>query len=124
MSFAKILIVEDDKDIVNLFVSFLKMEGHEIIGKAYNGEQALELYNSFQNPPDIILMDHRMPMKNGLETTKEILAINPHCKIIFISADYSVRNKALEIGAIDFLEKPIKFNKLVKIIENALIISH
>lgn len=58
-----------------------------------------------------------MPLKNGLETTKELLRIDPNCKIIFISADYSVKNEALEQGAIDFLEKPIDFSTLFKLIE-------
>ena len=62
-------------------------------------------------------MDYRMPSKNGLETTKEILAINPNCKIIFISADYSVRDQVLKIGAIDFIEKPLDFNTLFNLIE-------
>jgi len=114
---AKIFIVEDDRDIVNLFEQFLKLEGHEIVAKAYDGEEALYVYKNIENAPDIILMDHRMPSKNGLETTKDILAINPDCKIIFVSADYTIRNKALECGAIDFLEKPIDFSTLFKVIE-------
>jgi len=107
-------------DIVNLFEQFLKLEGHDIVAKAFNGEEALEIYKKFQNYPDIILMDHRMPSKDGLETIKEILSINPHCKIIFVSADYSVRDKALEVGAIDFLEKPMDFTTLFRIIEKNL----
>ncbi len=112
-----ILIVDDDVDIVNLFEQFLKFKGHTIVAKASNGEEALEIYKNFKNTPDIIIMDHRMPLKNGLETTKEILAINPDCKIIFVSADYSVREKALEMGVIEFLEKPIDFSTLFNIIE-------
>jgi len=107
-------------DIVQLFEQFLKLEGHEIIAKAYNGEKALDIYKNFQNYPDIILMDHRMPSKNGIEVTQEILTINPNCKIIFVSADYTVRDKALEVGAIDFLEKPIDFKTLFRIIKKHL----
>jgi DNA-binding NtrC family response regulator len=65
-------------------------------------------------------MDHRMPSKDGLTVTNEILSINPNCKIIFVSADYTVRDKALEIGAVDFIEKPIDFTSLFKIIEKHL----
>ena len=107
-------------DIVTLFEQFLKLEGHEIVAKAFNGEEALEIYRSFQNAPDIILMDHRMPSKDGLEVTEEILTINPNCKIIFVSADYSVRDKAIDVGAIDFLEKPIDFTALFRTIEKHL----
>lgn len=62
-------------------------------------------------------MDHRMPLKNGLETTKELLEIDPESKIIFVSADYTVRNQAYEIGAVDFLEKPIELDTLVSMIK-------
>ena len=65
-------------------------------------------------------MDHRMPSKDGIEVTEEILSINPNTKIIFVSADYSIRDKALEVGAIDFLEKPIDFITLHRIIEKNL----
>lgn len=98
----------------------MKLEGHEIVAKAFNGEEALEIYKKFKNSPDIILMDHRMPFKDGLETTKEILSINPNCKIIFVSADYSVRDQAINVGAIDFLEKPLNFTSLLRIIEKTL----
>ena len=120
MSIAKIFIIDDDEDIVLLFEEFLESEGHEIVAKAFNGEQALEIYKSLQNFPDIILIDHRMPSKNGLETTKEILSINPNSKIIFFSEDYSIREKALEMGAIDFLEKSIDFSTLFRSIEKSL----
>ncbi len=95
----------------------MKLEGHQIVGKAYNGEEFLDIYKNSQSQPDIVLMDHRMPAKDGLEATKEILSINPHCKIIFVSADYSVRDKALETGAVDFLEKPVDFLTLFRVIE-------
>ncbi|MCK4480870.1 MAG: response regulator [Candidatus Lokiarchaeota archaeon] len=117
---ARIFIVDDDEDIVHLFEQSLKLEGHEIVAKAFNGEEAINIYKNLQNAPDIILMDHRMPSKDGVEVTEEILSINPNSKIIFVSADYTVRDKALEVGAIDFLEKPIDFNTLFRIIKKHL----
>jgi two-component system chemotaxis response regulator CheY len=114
---ANILIVDDDVDIVNLFEQFLKLEGHKILAKAFNGEEAIDIFKHFQDEIDIVIMDHRMPLKNGLETTKEILNINSKSKIIFVSADYTIRNQAFEVGAIDFLEKPIDFDTLNIMIE-------
>ena len=92
------------------------IKGHVVTAKAYDGEEAVSLFKNLSNKPDIILMDHRMPIKNGLETTKELLEIDPQSKIIFVSADYTVRNQAFEIGAIDFLEKPIDLDTLVSLI--------
>ena len=114
---AEILIVDDDEDIVRLFEQFLEFQGHKIVAKAFNGEEAVEFCRKTQNFPEIILMDHRMPLKNGVETTKEILQINPNTKIIFLSADYAIRDLALKAGAVEFLEKPIDFNTLFRLIE-------
>lgn len=113
----KIFIIDDDIDVVLLFKQFLVIDGHEVISKAYNGEEAVEIFKKMSIKPDIILMDHRMPVKNGLETTEEILSINPDIKIIFVSADYTIKKKALEVGAIDFLEKPIDLNTLITMVE-------
>lgn len=114
---ATIFLIDDDSSIVTLFDKYLTILGHEIVAKAYNGEEAVKLFHEFRNIPDLILMDHRMPKKDGLTATKEILGFNNNSKIIFISADYSIKNKALAIGAKYFLEKPFKLDKLSQIIE-------
>jgi len=121
---AKIFIVDDDVDVVLLFEQFLIMEGHDVISKAFNGEEALDIFNHMSIKPDLILMDHRMPTKNGLETTEEILKINPKIKVIFVSADYTVKEKALDVGAIDFLEKPIDLNTLITMVERYSLIKN
>ena len=115
---AKIFIIDDDLDVVLLFEQFLVIEGHEVVSKAFNGEEAVEIFKQMSIKPNIILMDHRMPIKNGLEATREILQMNPETKIIFISADHTVKNKAFELGIMDFLEKPIDLDTLITTIEN------
>jgi len=82
--------------------------------------EAVCKYKSFSKKPDIILMDHRMPIKNGIETFKEILKINNNAKIIFVSADNSIKNDVLSLGATDFLCKPFNIEKLIQSIKNAL----
>ena len=114
------LIVEDDSYISRLYKIILKLAGHRIVGIANNGECAIELYKSISEKPDIILMDHRMPIKNGIDTTKKILEINKKAKIIFISADDSIENLALSLGAFCFITKPFKFEDLLESIDNAM----
>jgi len=116
---ATIFLVDDDSSIMILFEKFLTVLGHEIVAKAYNGEEAVNLFHEFRKVPDIILMDHRMPIKDGITAAKEILELNNDCKIIFLSADYSIKDKALALGAKYFLEKPFKLDKLSQIIEKA-----
>ena len=61
-----------------------------------------------------------MPLKNGIEATKEIIALDSKCKIIFASADSSIKSLALSLGAIDFLEKPFDIDNLIFLIENMI----
>jgi two-component system chemotaxis response regulator CheY len=117
-----ILIVEDDHSLRLLYEKALSLKGYNVIGSAKDGEEAVKLYKDFKNKPDIILMDHRMPIKNGIEATKEILAnsceIKP--KIIFASADKTIKETALSIGAISFKDKPFTLEKLFNNIKKAL----
>ena len=121
ISLVKILIVEDEPHIQFLYKSLVSVLGYEVIGVASNGEEAINLYKSFSIEPDIILMDHRMPKKNGIEATKEILKISNHTKIIFVSADSSIREEAFSIGVASFKEKPFTIDKLKRNIEKLVI---
>jgi YesN/AraC family two-component response regulator len=98
----------------------LEMSGFKIIKSAANGEEAINMCKSFPEKPDIILMDHRMPIKDGIETTKEILQLNNNSKIIFISADHSIKETALSIGAVSFNLKPLDMESLINTIHKAL----
>ncbi|MHA1975800.1 MAG: response regulator [Candidatus Hodarchaeales archaeon] len=114
---ASVIIVDDDPDIVTLFEEFISLKGHTILGKASNGEEAIEVVKKCEKLPDIIFMDHRMPQMTGLEASKIILEMFPSCNIIFISADLNVKNLALEIGAQAFLVKPISFQKIMTLLD-------
>lgn len=94
--------------------------GFEVIGKANNGEEALKMYKEFNDKPEIILMDHRMPIKNGIETTREIIKLNYDTIIIFASADKTVKDEALSIGASRFLSKPFSYEELIHEIKDCL----
>ncbi|MBN1217216.1 MAG: response regulator [Candidatus Lokiarchaeota archaeon] len=115
-----IFIVEDDESLSILYKKALILNGYDVIALAKNGQEAVNIFKELQNKPDIILMDHRMPIKNGLEATKEILKINNNSKIIFASADSSIKEEAISIGAISFKNKPFTLNKLIQNIEKVL----
>jgi len=78
------------------------------------------MFNNFKEKPDVILMDHRMPLKNGLEASKEILQINPDIKIIFITADQTIREEVLSIGVADFIDKPFSIQDLITSIKKCV----
>ncbi|MBY9008032.1 MAG: response regulator [Candidatus Lokiarchaeota archaeon] len=109
-----IFIVEDDIDLQNIYEFLLITNGFQVIGKADNGEEAITKYRNFIEKPDIILMDHRMPIKNGIKATKEIIMMNKNAKILFASADLKVKKQALLAGAKYFLTKPFSCKQLIQ----------
>ncbi|MFX0030970.1 MAG: response regulator [Candidatus Hermodarchaeota archaeon] len=115
-----ILIVEDDVYLQKLYEMMLDTQGFSVVAKARNGNEAIEIFKSLSNKPDIILMDHRMPVKNGIDATIEIISLSSNSKIIFISADNSVKKKALSIGAKSFIEKPFSIEQLHQEIKNII----
>jgi len=116
----RVLIVEDDDSLRNLYRIALKLKGHDVIGAAGDGEEAVDMFKNFSIKPDVILMDHRMPGKNGLETTKEIMKMDGKSKIIFASADKSMREEAISLGARSFKPKPFSLEKLCSNIDKAM----
>ena len=89
------------------------MEGHDVVGSASNGKDAIEKWNQLPIKPDIIVMDYRMPVLDGLVAMKEILAKNPSAKVLFVSAEKRVEQEALEAGAIGFFTKPTSIRTLL-----------
>jgi len=112
-----VFIVEDDQSARTFLKRLLCLSGFKVMSAAKNGEEAVKLFKSFINKPDIILLDHRMPVKNGIKTTKEILKIENKSKIVFMSADSSIKEKALLLGALDFIEKPFSIDFLIETIK-------
>jgi two-component system alkaline phosphatase synthesis response regulator PhoP len=111
---AKILIVDDEPDIIEFIAYNLKKEGYEV-ESASNGKTALEVAPKFQ--PDLIILDIMMPEMDGVEVCKR-LRQQPMFKdtlIAFLTArneDYT-QITALEIGGDDYITKPIKPGVLI-----------
>jgi len=72
---ADILLVDDETFLHEIYSDFLQLHGHKVVGIAYNGEEAVALYRSLPKKPEIVIMDQRMPIKSGVDATKEILAL-------------------------------------------------
>lgn len=115
-----IFIVEDEPSLRSLYQIVLEFHGFEIIGEASNGEEAVQKFENFNTKPDVIIMDHRMPVKNGLEATREILKIDPSAQIIIASADMDIEDKARSLGIASFKPKPFSNERLVRNVKKAL----
>ena len=85
-----------------------------------NGKDAVENYKNHSEKPNVIIMDHRMPVMNGIDAMKEILKINRDTKIIFASADTMMKEHSISMGATAFLSKPFKLEELIYLINKAI----
>ncbi|MHA1335665.1 MAG: response regulator transcription factor [Promethearchaeota archaeon] len=110
--------MEDNHSLLKLFKLIFEQVNYEIIGTASNGLDAIEEYKLFIDKPDVVLLDYRLPIKDGIEVAKELIDYHPKIKIIFISADNSVEKEALSIGVLKFLLKPFDINLLLETIKN------
>ena len=102
----RILIADDHELVRQGFEALLTVkEGIEVVGQAENGEQAVKLARSLD--PDIILMDLLMPVKDGIEATREIKSENPDARILIITSFSEDDNvyKAVKAGALGYLLK-------------------
>jgi two-component system chemotaxis response regulator CheY len=108
----RVFIVDDDDSILKLYTQFLEFKGFNIIDNARNGIEALNKYIGFKIKPDLIIMDHHMPLKDGIETTKELLKIDGNVKIFLISGDITIKKEALAAGVIYFKKKPFNLQEL------------
>jgi two-component system alkaline phosphatase synthesis response regulator PhoP len=110
---AKILLADDEKDIIEFLKYNLEIEGFEVI-TAYDGEEALD--KIVQNP-DLILLDIMMPKVDGFEVCRRIRKIQGFEKtpVIFLTAKSGELDEiqGLELGANDYIKKPISPKKLI-----------
>jgi two-component system chemotaxis response regulator CheY len=111
-------IVEDEPQVADLYKTALTALGMSISFIAGDGLEAIKAFNESDPRPDIVIMDHRMPIMTGVAAMKEMLKLNPETRYIIVSADSSIREDALEAGALMFLEKPIKLKQLTGCIQN------
>lgn len=118
----KILIVDDEKSIVESIKGIVQDEGYQPLC-AESGEVALQVIDKEQ--VDLVLMDVWMPGIDGIETLKRIKEQNPYLPVIMISGHGTIDTavQATKMGAYDFIEKPPGYDKIVLSIKNALHLS-
>jgi CheY-like chemotaxis protein len=109
---ARVFVVDDEDFIRDLYKDMFESRGHTVFS-AKDGEEAIQLIKTMPSKPDAIIMDHRMPGKDGIETTKEIRKFDPTIPVIFSSADETVREKAIMAGAVSFWTKPFPISMLI-----------
>lgn len=117
---AKILLVDDEENIRRLGEIFIKGEGFANLDIAKDGEQAIDCFTVKKH--DIVITDNVMPKKTGIDVLNYIRILSPNSQIIIITGypDKSSMDAAFKLGVYDYIEKPIKFQALLKTIRKAV----
>lgn len=115
----KILIAEDERDILDLIMFTLEFGGYDVVPTS-NGADALEMVHKEQ--PDLILLDVRMPRMSGYEVCKRIKAeiYTRNIPVVFLSAKGQEAEvlTGYEMGAIDYILKPFAPDQLLERLDN------
>ena len=117
---AKVLIADDAVMMRAMLRDILVDQDFEVVGEAANGVEAVEKFKELQ--PDLVTMDIVMPLKSGIEATRDIIGLEAGAKIIMCSAlgQESLVTEALEAGAVDFVVKPFQAADVLKVVRKAL----
>ena len=107
----KILLIDDEPDIVRVLGISLKADGYQVI-PALSGAEGLEAFA--KDKPEIVITDIKMPGMDGIEVLEKIKAIDPNTEVIIITGHGDIDNtiEALKYGASDFINKPVRDDAL------------
>jgi two-component system chemotaxis response regulator CheY len=117
---ARILVVDDAAFMRRMVIDVLQDGGHEVVGEAANGNEALSQYQALR--PDVTTLDITMPEKDGLTALREIIALDPAARVVMCSA-LAQESKVLEAvksGAKDFIAKPFQAPRVLSAIEKVV----
>jgi len=117
---ARVLIADDASFMRQMIREIIEPEGHEVVGEATNGIEAIDLFNELS--PDLVTMDIVMPKRSGIDAVKAILAEHPTACVVMCSAlgQETLVMEALQAGARDFIVKPFKPDSVIATISKIL----
>ncbi|MGI6751273.1 MAG: response regulator [Anaerovoracaceae bacterium] len=117
---SKILIVDDAAFMRMMIKDNLQKAGYADFLEAGDGEVALNFYT--EQKPDLVLLDITMPVMDGIQTLQSIKQFDPQAKVVMCSAmgQEGMVVEAIKLGALDFIVKPFKPERLVQTVKNIL----
>lgn len=114
-----VLIVDDEAHIRTLFKTVMSSMDAAIIGEAQNGEEAVAIFKA--QKPDIVLLDINMPVKDGTEALKEIMAEFPEAFVVMMTSvsDMEIVEKCIDLGAAHYIRKDTPLQTIKEMIKEA-----
>ena len=113
----RVIVIDDDRDTVEVFCEYLGIKNIDVVGRGFNGKDAVELYK--EKNPDVILLDVMMPEYDGFYGLRNIRQVDPNSKVIMVTADLTsdTEKKLQELQASAILYKPYEIDSVVETIE-------
>ncbi len=117
---SKILIVDDESNIIKIITECLEGEGFTNLYSAEDGEKAVDMFN--EHIHDLVIVDIVMPKKTGIEVLRHTKAISKNSQVIIITAnaDKDSAIKAVKLGAYEYIEKPFDLDSLSMVVKRAV----
>jgi len=112
-----VIVVDDDRDTVEVFCEYLSIKDIQVLGRGYDGKTAVELYK--EHKPDIVLLDVMMPDFDGFYGLEQIRKFDPNAKIIMVTADLTsdTEKKLVDLRASAMIYKPYEIDSVIETIE-------
>jgi two-component system chemotaxis response regulator CheY len=114
----KILIADDTDSVRYALRLVLEHLGHEVVGFATDGQDTLEKCKTMQ--PELVVMDVRMPLMDGLTCTALLAKNDPAAKVVIVTGSRTTESEARRAGARGFVEKPFGLEELGQAINGAV----
>lgn len=117
---ARVLVVDDAAFMRKVVSDALASGGHEVVGEAGNGAEAVQRYQELS--PELVTLDITMPEKDGLEALGEIISLDPGAKVLMCSAlgQESKVIESIQKGAKDFVVKPFQPSRVLEAVQRVL----
>ncbi len=121
MTIAKVLLVDDEKGFIDTMIKRLNKREVEIT-PAYDGQQALDVLEK-DSHIDVVILDIKMPVMDGMEALSKIKARHPLVEVIMLTGHATVETgiEGMKMGAFDYLMKPCDTDELVGKVEEAAV---
>jgi two-component system, chemotaxis family, chemotaxis protein CheY len=115
------IVIDDDIDTIDVMIELLEINQISVIGKGYNGLEAVELYKKLR--PDVILLDVAMPDYDGIYALENIKKINQDANVIIITGDTTQgsMDKLRELKPSAIFSKPMETSSVIRAVNNLIV---
>jgi len=114
------IVIDDDFDTVEVFSDYLELKNIHVLGKGYNGKDAVDLYKKLN--PDVVFLDVLMPDYDGFYALEKIRQVNPNAHVIMVTASLTAQteDKLKELNASAIIFKPYEIDQVVETVNRVL----